>query len=90
MTQNNLKQRITITVDSQLLQEIDQLTDNRSAAVEQGLRLWRKQQIESQLRDYYQKQAEITNQSEEDWAELAQGQMEEILTEYLCYSPNLS
>lgn len=81
MTQTNLKQRISITVDAQLLQEIDQLTDNRSAAVEQGLRLWRRQQIEEQLRASYQKQGQAEQKVEEDWAELAQGQMEEILAE---------
>ncbi|KAB0243219.1 MAG: hypothetical protein IM466_10275 [Microcystis sp. M04BS1] len=29
-----------MTVDSKLLQDIDQLTENHSAAVEEGLRLW--------------------------------------------------
>ena len=81
MTQTNLKQRISITVDSQLLQEIDQLTDNRSAAVEQGLRLWRRQQIEEELRTSYQKQGQAAQKAEEDWAELTQVQMEEILAE---------
>ena len=81
MTQTNLKQRISITVDSQLLQDIDQLTDNRSAAVEQGLRLWRRQQIEGQLRAQYQKPGQSAQKLEEDWAELAQSQLEEILAE---------
>ena len=46
MTNNSHKQRISITVDSQLLEEVDRMTKNRSAAVEEGLPLWRKQQIE--------------------------------------------
>ena len=77
----HLKQRISITVDSQLLHDIDRLTDNRSAAVEQGLRLWRRQQIEDQLRDSYLNQSPETQQLEADWAEFAQNQMEEILAE---------
>ena len=77
----HLKQRISITVDSQLLHDIDRLTNNRSAAVEQGLRLWRRQQIEDQLRDSYLNQSPEDQQLEADWAELAQNQMEEILAE---------
>lgn len=81
MTQTSLKQRISITVDSQLLHDIDRFTDNRSAAVEQGLKLWRRQQIEDQLRAQYQNQGQAEQKLEEDWAELAQSQMEEILAE---------
>lgn len=81
MTQTIPKQRISITVDSQLLHDIDRLTDNRSAAVEQGLRLWRRQQTEDQLRASYQKPGREAQQLEEDWAEFAQTQMEEILAE---------
>ena len=77
----HLKQRISITVDSQLLHDIDRLTDNRSAAVEQGLRLWRRQQIEDQLRDSYLHQSPEAQQKQADWAEFAQNQMEEILAE---------
>ena len=80
MTQTNSKQRISITVDSRLLHDVDQLTDNRSAAVEQGLRLWRRQQIENQLRTSYQKQQQ-TSQQQKDWLELAQGEMEAIIAE---------
>lgn len=79
MTQSTPKQRISITVDSRLLQDIDQLTDNRSAAVEEGLRLWRRQQIENQLRSFYQNQKPTDRQFDQDWGELAQTQMEEIL-----------
>jgi post-segregation antitoxin (ccd killing protein) len=79
MTQSSTKQRISITVDSKLLQVIDQLTDNRSAAVEEGLRLWHRQQIESQLRAFYQTQKPTERQFDQDWGEFAQTQMEEIL-----------
>ncbi len=81
MALNYQKQRISITVDSQLLQEIDQLTTNRSAAVEQGLRLWRKQQIEAQLRKFYKNLCQSDIKREEEWAQFSQEQMEEILEE---------
>ncbi|NEP62293.1 MAG: type II toxin-antitoxin system CcdA family antitoxin [Symploca sp. SIO2G7] len=81
MALNYQKQRISITVDSQLLQEIDQLTTNRSAAVEQGLRLWRKQHIEAQLQKFYQNRSQSDIKCEEEWAQFSQEQMEEILEE---------
>ena len=51
MVNNSQKQRISITVDADLLAEVDRLTKNRSAAVEEGLRLWRQQQIEEQAEE---------------------------------------
>ena len=79
MTQLVSKQQISITVDAKLLQEIDQMTENRSAAVEDGLRLWHRQQIENQLRAFYQAQKLTDRQFDENWGEFAQIQMEEIL-----------
>lgn len=79
MTPSGSKQRISITVDSKLLQDIDQMTENRSAAVEEGLRLWHRQQIENQLRVFYQTQTPADRQFDREWGELAQTQMEEIL-----------
>ena len=79
MTQPVSKQRISITVDAKLLQDIDQMTENRSAAVEEGLRLWHRQQIENQLRAFYQAQKPTDKQFDEDWGEFTQTQMTEIL-----------
>lgn len=79
MTPPSSKQRISITVDAKLLQDIDQITENRSAAVEEGLRLWHRQQIENQLRAFYQNQKPTDKQFDQDWGEFAQTQMEEIL-----------
>ena len=74
MTKSSQKQRISITVDTQLLKEIDKLTKNRSAAVEAGLKLWRKQQIEEQLRHFYQN-CSVTDESfEKEWTEATQEQ----------------
>jgi metal-responsive CopG/Arc/MetJ family transcriptional regulator len=74
MMNNSQKQRISITVDSQLLEEVDQMTKNRSAAVEEGLRLWRKQQIEEQLRNFYQNRSQADIELEKEWAEETQEQ----------------
>jgi metal-responsive CopG/Arc/MetJ family transcriptional regulator len=79
VTQSNPKPRISITVDPQLLQQIDRITDNRSAAVEEGLRLWLRQQIENQLRQSYLNQIASSSKEEREWTQLAQNQMEEIL-----------
>lgn len=74
MSNNSQKQRISITVDAQLLKEVDQLTKNRSAAVEEGLRLWRKQQIESQLQNFYQNRSQTDIEFEKEWTEETQQQ----------------
>lgn len=79
MTQLVSKQQISITVDAKLLQDIDRITENRSAAVEAGLRFWYRQQIENQLRAFYQTQKPTDRQFDRDWGEFGQTQMEEIL-----------
>lgn len=79
MTQSESKSRISVTLDAQLLEEIDRLTKNRSAAVEEGLRMWLRQQIEKQLRQSYLNQTPSDIELEREWTQLAQKQMEEIL-----------
>lgn len=74
MTTGSQKQRISITVDTQLLHEVDKLTKNRSAAVEAGLKLWRKQQIEEQLQNYYQNRSRAGESFEQEWTEATQEQ----------------
>ncbi|MGL5807138.1 MAG: ribbon-helix-helix domain-containing protein [Xenococcaceae cyanobacterium] len=81
MSNSSQKQRISITVDTRLLEEVDRLTKNRSAAVEEGLRLWRKQQIEEQLKNFYQNRSQADLEFETEWGQFAQQQMEEILEE---------
>jgi len=66
------KQRITITIDTSLLQEVDRLSNNRSAAVEEALYLWRKQQIENQLRSFYQNRSQRDMEEESLWADQTQ------------------
>ena len=74
MSNSSQKQRISITVDSQLLEDVDRMTKNRSAAVEEGLRLWRKQQIEEQLRNFYQNRSQADIEFEKEWVEETQKQ----------------
>jgi metal-responsive CopG/Arc/MetJ family transcriptional regulator len=66
------KQRITITIDTSLLQEVDRFSNNRSAVVEEALRLWRKQQIENQLRSFYQNRSQSNIEEESLWADQTQ------------------
>lgn len=72
MVNNSPKQRISITVDADLLAEVDRMTKNRSAAVEEGLRLWHRQQIETQLRNFYQNRSQADVEFEKEWTEETQ------------------
>jgi len=65
MPHSSQKQRVSIIVDAHLLAEIDKLTDNRSAAFEEALRLWRAQKIEEQLRQFYQNRSQADMEEEE-------------------------
>lgn len=79
MPYSSQKQRVSITVDAQLLAEIDKLTENRSAAFEEALRLWRAKKIEEQLRQFYQNRSQADIEEEQEWALFAQEQLEETL-----------
>jgi Arc/MetJ-type ribon-helix-helix transcriptional regulator len=63
---------ISVTVDANLLAEIDALTGDRAAAIEEALRLWRAQKIQSQLQQYYLNRWEADRQEEEAWADATQ------------------
>ncbi|MDJ0598669.1 MAG: ribbon-helix-helix domain-containing protein [Crocosphaera sp.] len=88
MIPSSHKQRISITVDAQLLESIDRLTDNRSQVVETALRLWYQQQIEEQLRQSYQQQTPQQQQFDDDWSEFAQTQLEEINSDSSSHHPH--
>ncbi|MBD0334778.1 MAG: hypothetical protein ICV62_04765, partial [Cyanobacteria bacterium Co-bin13] len=66
------KRRVSVTIDADLLDAIDQLSDNRSAVIEEALRLWQAQQIQSQLRQFYQNRSQSDLQEEETWAQETQ------------------
>ena len=74
MTKSFQKQRISITIDPQLLQEVDKLTKNRSAAVEAGLKLWHKQQIEEQLQHIYKDRSVADESVEKECTEATKEQ----------------
>lgn len=66
------KQKITVTVDSNLIADIDNLSNNRSAAVEEALFLWRKQQFESKLREFYLNRSQEVIADEDEWCHMTQ------------------
>jgi hypothetical protein len=68
------KQKITVTVDSNLIADIDNFTNNRSAAVEEALFLWRQQQLESKLREFYLSRSRNVVADEDNWSEATQDQ----------------
>lgn len=72
MPHSSQKQRVSITVDAQLLDEIDKLTDNRSAAFEEGIRLWYAKQIEDQLRKFYESRSQADIDDELAWTQATQ------------------
>lgn len=72
MLPSSQKRRVSVTIDAHLLDEVDRLTDNRSAAFEEALRLWRSQKIQAQLREFYQNRFPKDLQEEEAWAQESQ------------------
>jgi len=68
------KQKITVTVDSNLIADIDSFTNNRSAAVEEALFLWRQQQFEAKLREFYLSRSHNIVADEDNWSEATQDQ----------------
>lgn len=73
------KRRVSVTIDADLLEAIDQVSDNRSAVIEAALRLWHIQTINEQLRQYYQNQPQPDLDQAAQWADFAQHQLEETL-----------
>ncbi len=72
MNQLQGKQRVTVTIDAKLLSAVDQLSENRSAAIEEALYLWHRQQIEAQLQRFYMNHNSSSMQEEEQWAQSTQ------------------
>jgi len=67
MAQSAQKRRISVTIDSELLETVDQLTDNRSSAFEEALRLWHAQKCQAKLRNFYQQQAQLDVNDAAEW-----------------------
>ena len=84
MTASSSKRRVSVTIDADLMDAIDHLSDNRSAVIEEALRFWRKHKIEEQLRQFYQNRSQQDIEFEEAWADLGlQEFAETIQTENL-------
>ncbi len=67
MSSPTQKRRISVTVNARLLDKIDKLTNNRSAALEEGLHLWYAKQVEEKLRKLYQNRSQADIKFEEEW-----------------------
>lgn len=63
------KRRFSVTIDANLANQVDKLTDNRSQAIEEGLRLWYVKQIEDQLRHFYEYRSQADTDFEEAWVQ---------------------
>jgi hypothetical protein len=66
---SSAKRRVSVTIDAALLDAIDQCSDNRSAVIEEALRLWQAERIQAQLRQFYQTRPQRDSQAELDWAQ---------------------
>ncbi|PSN17146.1 hypothetical protein C7271_19250 [filamentous cyanobacterium CCP5] len=66
------KRRVSVTIDAALLDSIDQFSENRSAVIEEALRLWQAQRIQAQLRQFYQTRPQSDIQGETAWAQETQ------------------
>jgi hypothetical protein len=69
---SSAKRRVSVTIDAALLDAIDQFSDNRSAVIEAALRLWQAQQVQDQLRQFYQNRPQSDIQNETTWAQETQ------------------
>lgn len=74
------KSKITVTLDSDLVRQIDDLlgspeTRQRSRLVEEALRKWLEErtrgEIERQVEDYYRSLSEAERKEDADWARVA-------------------
>jgi len=81
MSNSTQKREVSIALDAEFADKIDQFTDNWTEAIEQALRLWYAKQIEDKLRKFYLNRSQEDVDFEEEWATFAEEQMEEILRE---------
>ncbi|MBD2109056.1 ribbon-helix-helix domain-containing protein [Nodosilinea sp. FACHB-13] len=73
------KRRVSVTIDAGLLEAIDQVSNNRSAVIEEALRFWHVQKINEKLKQYYQTQSQSDLDHEGQWADFAYHQLDETL-----------
>ncbi|MDJ0689840.1 MAG: hypothetical protein QNJ41_15165 [Xenococcaceae cyanobacterium MO_188.B32] len=61
------RQKVSVSIDSELLAFIDQKTHNRSEVINEALAQWRKQKLQAEIDEAYAQAA--SHQPEPDWAE---------------------
>jgi Arc/MetJ-type ribon-helix-helix transcriptional regulator len=61
------RQKVSVSIDSELLAFIDDLTNNRSEAINEALVQWRKQKLQAQVDEAYAQAA--STQTEPDFGE---------------------
>ena len=77
MSNSTQKREVSIALDAEFADKIDQLTDNWTEAIEQALRLWYAKQIEDKLRKFYQNRSQEDIQDEKEWFNFVEEQIEE-------------
>ncbi len=77
MSNSTQKREVSIALDAEFADKIDQLTDNWTEAIEQALRLWYAKQIEDKLRKFYQNRSQEDIQDEKEWFDFVEEQIEE-------------
>ncbi len=53
------RQKVSVSIDSKLLEFIDQTSNNRSEVINEALTQWRKQKILAEIREGYAKVKEV-------------------------------
>ena len=77
MSNSTQKRELLVSLDGELADKIDQLTDNWTEAIEQALRLWYAKQIEDKLRKFYQNRSQEDIEDEKEWFNFVEEQIEE-------------
>ncbi|MEG4589823.1 hypothetical protein QUA54_32105 [Microcoleus sp. MOSTC5] len=77
MSNSTQKREVLVSLDGELADKIDQLTDNWTEAIEQALRLWYAKQIEDKLRKFYQNRSQEDIEDEKEWFNFVEEQIEE-------------
>jgi metal-responsive CopG/Arc/MetJ family transcriptional regulator len=79
-TSSSLKVKVTASLDAELIENIDEFLKesrdrSRSQLIEEALRMWqqeqKRQEIESQVEEYYLSLSSKEREEDRDWSEIA-------------------
>jgi metal-responsive CopG/Arc/MetJ family transcriptional regulator len=79
-TSSSLKVKVTASLDAELIENIDEFLKesrdrSRSQLIEEALRMWqqeqKRQEIESQIEEYYHSLSNKERKEDRDWSEIA-------------------